>query len=134
MNEFFEHASFRGQTNTLEGLDKALDVFNSSQHFIEEDWQRLAVLITDGEPTLHPLWAHYGSNPCQPEYAVNNRFDEMRVFLWAGLIGNIRTTFLQCFKPSGSTIKCLNDYKSLGEEISGIVGEAECKHSMPIRL
>ena len=90
---------FRGQTNTLDALHTALDVFNTSTHYERDEWQRVAVLLTDGEPTIEPSWAWYGTDPCQTEYAVDVLFDAMDVYLWAGLIGGMRSDFLNCFAP-----------------------------------
>ena len=133
IDDIFITDNFRGQTNTLGALDVTLDVFNSSQHYIDGDWQRLAILVTDGEPTVEPIWALYGVNPCQYEYNMNDRYYNMGVFLWAGLIGNnVRSGFLDCFNPSRSRIKEVNDYQCLNAEISGIVGQVECKPTISL--
>ncbi len=58
---------------------------------------------------------------------MNNRYNNMNTFLWAGLIGNINDDFLNCFEPSRTSIKLVNDYASLGSEISGIVGQVDCR-------
>eukprot|EP00484_Ammonia_sp_Unknown_P008448 CAMPEP_0197069122 /NCGR_PEP_ID=MMETSP1384-20130603/191030_1 /TAXON_ID=29189 /ORGANISM="Ammonia sp." /LENGTH=205 /DNA_ID=CAMNT_0042507083 /DNA_START=153 /DNA_END=766 /DNA_ORIENTATION=+ len=133
IDAFFGAEKFRGQTNTLGALQETVNVFRSSQHYEEGEWQRLAVLVTDGEPTIEPLWAYYGPNPCEAEYRIAEQYRELDAFLWAGLIGaNIHPEFLDCFQASLSTIKSVNDYQSLGGEISGVVGHVECAHSHPV--
>jgi len=132
VDDFFVESNFGtgtstgGQTNTLGAFFESLDVFDGSRHYDEDNWTRLAVLVTDGDPTIAPEDALFGPNPCQSQYDVNGSYADRGVFLYASLVAPATTVFLDCFSASTSTIRQVGNFTSLGDLVGRIVGQLLC--------
>ena len=126
MDDFFVEDNFGGQTNTLGAFWESIDVFDGSDHYNETHWSRMAIMVTDGDPTLAPSQAAFGPNPCEPEYDINGSYAERGIYLYAALVSPATTVFLDCFQPGRALIREVGNFSGLGAEIGRIVGQLAC--------
>ena len=126
VDDFFVEDTFGGQTNTLGAFWESLDVFDGSDHYNDSHWRRMAILITDGDPTIAPEKALAGPNPCEPDYHVNESYAERNIFLYASLVAPATRVFLNCFEASRSLITQVGNFTSLSANLDKIVGQLRC--------
>ena len=132
VDDFFANQNnFEGRANILGAFRESIDVFNGSNHYNSNTTQRIALLITQNNPTITPEDDLFGPNPCQPEYDLNSTYQDLDIFLYATLVNPAMSTFYTCFEPDATLIEVANS-SNLEAEMPNIVGQLQCPLAIAI--
>ena len=127
MDVFFSNSSnFNGRANILGAFRESINVFDASNHYKNSSvTQRIAILITENNPTITPDDDLFGPDPCQPEYDLNTTYSDLNIYLYGALISPAISSYYTCFEPDTTLIE-VDDATDLETQMPNIVGQIPC--------